>query len=178
MNAAVCCKTYAAPPVDRDEILRYARAGRADERVRLLLEDCLEETCGRLSYRVCWREFPVAVRPDGCQLGTLSCPSADLARALDGCGRAVLFAATVGVELDRLIVRYGRLSPARALLLDALGSERIEALCDAFCAELAAAAGQPVRPRFSPGYGDLPLAFQRDVFAALECGKRIGLGLN
>lgn len=34
------------------------------------------------------------------------------------------------------------------------------------------------RPRFSPGYGDLPLSAQREIFAVLDCGKRIGLMLN
>ncbi len=34
------------------------------------------------------------------------------------------------------------------------------------------------RPRFSPGYGDLTLLAQKDIFAVLDCGKRIGLTLN
>ena len=38
--------------------------------------------------------------------------------------------------------------------------------------------GLAVRPRFSPGYGDLPLALQREVFAALDCPRRIGLTLS
>ena len=33
-------------------------------------------------------------------------------------------------------------------------------------------------PRFSPGYGDLPLTAQREMFRMLECEKRIGVYLN
>ena len=33
-------------------------------------------------------------------------------------------------------------------------------------------------PGFSPGYGDLPLDLQREIFAALDCPKRIGVSLN
>ena len=34
------------------------------------------------------------------------------------------------------------------------------------------------RPRFSPGYGDWPLEEQRQLFAVLNCAKRIGLTLT
>lgn len=34
------------------------------------------------------------------------------------------------------------------------------------------------RPRFSPGYGDLPINMQKDIFAALDCPRKIGLSLN
>ena len=56
--------------------------------------------------------------------------SADLARYLGGCRRVVLFAATVGVAPDRLIQRYSRVSPSKALVMQAVGAERVEALCD------------------------------------------------
>ena len=35
-----------------------------------------------------------------------------------------------------------------------------------------------LRPRFSPGYGDLPLELQKDVFRVLDCPRKIGLSLN
>ena len=35
-----------------------------------------------------------------------------------------------------------------------------------------------LRPRFSPGYGDLPLALQADVFWALDCTSKIGVSLS
>ena len=34
------------------------------------------------------------------------------------------------------------------------------------------------RPRFSPGYGDLPLTVQKDFFRVLDCTRKIGLSLN
>ena len=92
-----------------------------------------------------------------------------------------MFAATVGLEMDRLIARYGGVSPARSLLFQALGAERIEALCDAFCARTAedlARQGRGVTVRFSPGYGDVPLGLQNDIFRALDCPRKIGLTLN
>ncbi len=108
--------------------------------------------------------------------------SRGLARAFSCCREALVFAATVGLAMDRLIARFERVSPARALLLHGIGAERIEALCDAFCASerarLAAEEGLSLRPRFSPGYGDLPLEFQRDIFRFLSPEKHIGLTLT
>ena len=93
----------------------------------------------------------------------------------------IFFAATLGIELDRLISKYSVLSPATALLLEALGNERIEALCDCFCEDMRVsreAFGEILRPRFSAGYGDLPLEYQRKIFTLLDPPSRIGLTLN
>ena len=38
--------------------------------------------------------------------------------------------------------------------------------------------GLALRPRFSPGYGDLPLEFQRDFFRILRPQRRIGVTLT
>lgn len=178
MNQAILTKTYPEPPVDERAILRYAGCKEADDAVRALMENCLKEARGALSYRVCWGEFPVKTDKNRCDLQYMTIASKDLVKNLQGCGRVVLFAATVGIELDRLILKYSRIAPTKALLMQAIGAERIEALCDAFCAELANKRGCALRPRFSPGYGDLPLEAQREIFALLGCEKRIGLSLN
>lgn len=182
MTDAVYVKNYKAPPVCRREILRYAGGGKTEEgEVSRLLDSCLEELAGKLSYRVCWRVFPVGRRDGVLDLSFAETASRGLFKNLAGCGSAVLFAATVGLEVDRLIARYGRISPARALLFEAIGTERIESLCDVFSEDMrrqAQAAGGDTRPRFSPGYGDLPLALQRDIFHALDCARKIGLTLN
>ena len=102
--------------------------------------------------------------------------SKDLAKNLTGCKRAVLFAATVGIGIERLAAKYSLVSPSKSLCFEAIGSERAEALCDAFNAEVSAFF-KNTAPRFSPGYGDLALEVQKDVFAALPCG-RIGLALK
>ena len=35
-----------------------------------------------------------------------------------------------------------------------------------------------IRPRFSAGYGDLDVSFQKEIFGVLDCHKKIGLTLN
>ncbi|MBQ6267118.1 MAG: Vitamin B12 dependent methionine synthase activation subunit [Clostridia bacterium] len=167
--------TFDAPPVDRREILRYARARADGGAVDALLTACLEEAAPLLTYRVVCRRLDITVTPAGVGTAALFFASRQLAERLTDCPQAVLFAATVGLPLDRLIARYQRTDPPRALLLNAVGAERVEALCDAFCAALAADAA--CTQRFSPGYGDLPLETQQTVFQLLDC-KRIGLALQ
>lgn len=45
-------------------------------------------------------------------------------------------------------------------------------------AEKEAATGLFLKPRYSPGYGDFALESQKEIFARLECAKRIGLTLT
>lgn len=174
-------KQYPCPPVDRRAIGRYAGVARWDAFPEALSEECLQQALPRLSYRACREEFPVMLQGDLVDLSFVQVRSASLSQHLAACDRVVVFAATVGLSLDRLLSRYGRLSPATALLLDAIGTERVEGLCDAVCRELeteAAAQGRAITSRFSPGYGDLPLALQQDIFRVLQPHRYIGLTLN
>lgn len=178
MNSVMITKTYNEPPFCEREILRYAGCKSPDSEILSLLHSCLNEVREKLSYQVCYRELSVRAEDSLCDFGFFRLKSKHLAQNLEGCSNVILFAATVGIQIDRLIAKYGRMSPSKALMMQAIGAERIEALCDAFCEELAAEKGVALRPRFSPGYGDLSLTAQKDIFAILECGKRIGLFLN
>ena len=174
-------KTYPVLPYNRTEILRYAGARDGTPDILALLEECLAELEGKLALRVCWTEVPLAVQGTSLDMGGITVSSAALATHLADCGQVILFAATAGIGLDRLIARYSRVSPVKALLFQAIGAERIECLCDAFCGEMTAqkaTLGQGMTRRFSPGYGDLPLDLQRSLFQLLDCPRKIGLTLN
>lgn len=157
---------------NKKEISRYA-GNLQDE---ALLAECISEVSDKLVYNVCYQKFPFEKQCETLNLGFAQVNSADLAKNLDGCDGILLFAATVGVELDRLIMKYCKISPVKALIFQAIGAERIEKLCDQFCKDMAKE--ENIKPRFSPGYGDLPLDLQKEIFAALDCGKNIGLTLN
>ena len=177
----VSTKIYKEPTINKKEILRYAGCGSENgsgrEQIEEVMETCLKEVLPRLSYKVCYMELPVAITEDDCDFGCLKLKSKHLAKNLAGCEKAILFAATIGVDMDRLITKYSHISPAKAVLLQAIGAERIEALCDMFCEELQTASLK-TRPRFSPGYGDLPLVTQKEIFTILNCSKNMGLSLN
>ena len=178
--STVCTRRFPAPALSRAEVLRYMRGNDTPETAQLLSE-CLDELLPLLEYKVCFRRERVIRAETGLDIGAFTTDSQGLAKALAGCDEALIFAATVGLAPDRLIVRYGHLSPVKALCLQAIGAERIEALCDLFVAEIDKQLhkeGRLLCPRFSPGYGDLPLAVQKEVFAALDCPRKIGLTLT
>lgn len=167
--------------VSRQEILRYAGVREETPELAALLEKAMAELLPTLAGRVCWQEFPLTVRDGELDLGFIRTGSSSLARNLSGCDRIIVFAATLGLGPDRLIARYSRLSPAKALLMQAVGTERIEDLCDRFCDSIrqdACRQGLSMAPRFSPGYGDLPLTVQQEIFRVLDCPRKIGLTLN
>ena len=179
-------ESFPEPPLDRREALRYAGARELPPEQAPLFDECVAELLPLLSYKVCWRFFPVVVatassplqiNSDELDLGFAKVASKSLAANLSGCKKIQLFAATVGITPDRLVAKYGRISPVKALFCQAIGAERIEALCDVFCKEIASQEGA-LRPRFSPGYGDLPLELQSQIFAVLDCSRKIGLSLT
>lgn len=174
----ILSKTYSEPTFCEKEILRYAGCKEADSEISALLKACINEVKNKLTYKVCYRELSVTIDGDVCDFEAFRLQSKNLAANLKDCKNVIVFAATIGVEIDRLIAKYGRISPSKALMLQAIGAERIEALCDTFCTDLAREYNQRLKPRFSSGYGDLPLSAQKDIFAVLTPEKRIGLTLN
>ena len=179
--STVYTKIYDAPPVSKKEILRYAGVRETSDELLSIVDGCLSEIKDRLSYKVCYAEFDVTFFDDVIDLGFCVSASKDLRKNLSGCDRLVLFAATVGLEMDRLIARYSSVSPTKALIFDSIGAERIESLCGEFNREIserAAKMGEIVRPRFSAGYGDFSIDAQKDIFRALNCPKNIGLSLT
>lgn len=174
-------RTYSPPPCNREEILRYAGVRESTPELNTLLEECLQAICPQLTYKVCWQEFPIFFSGDTLDLGFTRTDSISLRRALHGCSRALVFAATVGFAPDRFIARFGKSAPSKAFLFQAIGTERVESLCDTFCTDIATeakTAGLRTTTRFSPGYGDLPLTLQQDLFRVLDCPRKIGVSLS
>lgn len=116
------------------------------------------------------------------EVGGIVFQSRKLQTHLRDADRILLFAATLGTGADRLVRRFAAADEtAKAAVAQALGAAAIEGYCDEICAQIAekeAKSGYYLRPRFSPGYGDLPLEAQRDFFRLFDITKRIGVTLT
>ena len=91
---------------------------------------------------------------------------------------ALLLAVTLGPGVDAQIRRAGVGDIAAGVASDALGSALAEQAAEAAEAELrqwAARQGKYLTGRYSPGYGDWPLAVQPLLAAALDTARRAGL---
>ena len=173
-------KSFDEPEYCRREILRYAMCPGCDEPKMLdLMEDCMEECrkSASFSYRVSYSVLPVIsldTQNGDIDLEHLKINSRDLAGNLAGCEHVVVFAATVGPGIDRLIKKYTSLDPVKALFMQAIGAERVESMCNLFCSTYP----EKLRPRFSPGFGDLSLSIQPDILRLTNAVKNLAITLD
>ena len=168
--------------------LGYRRATPPEADVSALMEKAASEMQAVMKAQSVFEVFDLTVgsiRPSdysttvSLRFADVTLQSRDLGRNLAGCSKVALLAATIGPQVDSLIRRHSSLNPVYASILQATGAMYIEELVDLINAEIkkiAEADGLKTRPRYSPGYGDVPLQVQKDFFRLLPC-TRIGLTL-
>lgn len=149
------------------EALRYLGVRTQDAQTVAMAEEAFSRIDAAVTPRHCTAEMSAAEA-----IGVFGSDS--LARALAGCERAVLLAATLGAPMERLLRQAEAADMLRAAVLHACAAVRIEAYCDAVQASIPGAG----RPRFSPGYGDFPLSRQRTLLRLTDAQRRIGLYLT
>lgn len=203
MISEVSVKHYDGFAYDENEILRYAgcRGEEQGSELVAVMRECIQEaeTQKAFSYSVAYRLLPVnCIEDDYVDMQLISTHSRNLAYNLSGCHHVMLIAATVGHDVDRIIRKYTRIDSAKALFLQAIGAERVEQLCDAFCEDIPdlimelfkntssdeydlsvfEKAVMKQAPRYSPGYGDLPLELQPDFLNVVDARRKIGITIN
>ena len=147
------------------------------EPVEELFLSCLEEVKSAVSYKACFTEVPLGFPKDNeVFLGFGTVKSEKLYRHLQECKTAYIFAATAGTGIDRLISRYKFLSPSKSLMIDAIGSAAVEGWCNRLNADIVAE--RAAKSRFSPGYGDLSLTYQKEILEYLDAYRKIGISLS
>lgn len=165
--------------ISKAEAARYIGIRTApDEKTAELLDRYEEIVRSRLMPAYVWRESQLAFSTEGVYLSGLSVPLTgnSIQKLLNGCVRAVVLAATVSAEADRLIRQLSVSDMAAAVVVDALCSAAIEQVCDK--AEIEIFGDMPKEQRtyrFSPGYGDLPIELQANLLNYLNAQRRIGL---
>ena len=95
-------------------------------------------------------------------------------------GDKFLLCGTVGGAFERWHRRLSAVSAADALIAQAIGTAAVEKTMDALEAEIKAAlaGGETLQPRRSPGYGNMPLAMNREIIERLDAAKRIGVSFT
>ena len=152
------------------EILRYLGSNKEDNTTISLIEECIPIVKNEITYKVCYLEFDVS---------SIVTTSSLLKNYFKKCDKAILFAATLGIAFDRLINTFSHTEPSKALIIQAIGAERIEALCDEFQFKIKEKYPSFQQlPRISAGYGDWDIGDQKLIFKALDCNRKIGLTLN
>lgn len=102
--------------------------------------------------------------------------SKSLARLLESSDELIIFAATVGKEIvERINMEIEQGDAAYGTILDAIASETADACLDwivNFFNKILYREGKRItKHRYSPGYGDLDLSYQKAIFDLLDLGK-------
>ena len=93
----------------------------------------------------------------------------------------IFLCGTIGAEFDTWQRRLSVLSAADALLSQQIGLVAVEKVMDEVENEVKVKVegeGLKLRPRRSPGYGDLPLSLSRTIISELDATRRIGVSIT
>lgn len=165
------------------ETIRYLGYGghEVEERVLLRIKKCFEELSQVIAKKSIYRIFDLAIKNHTICIGTMKIESRNLEKNLKGCESAVVFGATLGMGVDRLMHKYTLTDMSKAVILQACAAAELEDYCD-FCQDEIVAMmkkeNKYVRPRFSPGYGDFDIRHQDNIIRMLELPKTIGLTMT
>ena len=170
---------------DREEVLRYLgyRGQVMSPEMSEMIERTMREAEQIVEPRHCFFEFSASERENGILIkeNGLLLLGESIKKHLANCDRIILFAATLGVEIERRLHIYETCDMTKAVILDCCGSALIETYSDIICDEIASRMAEKnlyLTTRFSPGYGDLPLSMQRDFLRVTNAQRQIGLTCN
>jgi len=175
---------------DLTETARYLGYKKLDvpqSEIAEIIASAAEKMKAILQPRCCYEIFDLSIEEINnsgnkyhhIHFADLNFDSVDLGRNLHQCKKVAIFAATIGPQVDAMIRKAEHISSVEAAVLQATGAMYIEKVVDLVnlkIKEEAEKAGFQTRPRYSPGYGDIPLTIQKDFFRLLPC-SRIGLSL-
>ena len=165
--------------IDKCEAYRYMSLKRDYENPEFekAYGECLCEIEKNIFYKSAYRKSSLAFgEGDRIIFDFCSFESKDLKKNLEGCKSVIVFAATAGVKVDRMLLKYGALSDLKLMTADCIASSGIECFCDKL--NYVISEGRETKPRFSLGYGDTELKYQRALLSYLDAEKLLGITLN
>ena len=173
------------PVKEVQRYMGYHGIAKIDPDTKARIDTAIDRVSSQSHPRITIKEYPIELSDNKVIIHAdnedLTLESESLLRNLEGCCGAMLLAATIGPACDMLVRRASVTSAAEASIYQAAGAAAIEAFLDDMNDKLKSeyeARGLFLRPRFSPGYGDLKLDHQKDWFRLLDITKQIGIELT
>ena len=179
IHTYMCEKEKIIPP--RREILRYMACKEEKQNEEKLIDEFLPMVMHASSPRGSFGFFDIEIKENTCFIGGVKIESVNLCKNLAGCKEAVVFALSLGTDIDRLIQKYSISRPSAAFCINAAATAVIEEFADMFCSEMKDIFLKDklfCRPRFSPGYGDFGLSCQPFFLNLVNASKLCGINLT
>lgn len=169
--------------INKREILRYFgyRGNCEDSGVLKIIDDTIASAEKSVAPKSLYNFKPCRTFDGGAEIGGVKFLSRDIEKYLTGCEEAALMACTLGVQSDFFIRSAQSRGNVYAMAAQAVLTEFIEAYCNDVqdgIRDEAAKKGFSIKPRYSHGYGDLDIKYQREFFQLLDISRRIGISLS
>ena len=162
--------------INREELYRYI--GTPDDCVRGIVSKAEDELISQVKPAYVWQMFDIEQGDYGVKLvGTdLALKGESIKAHLDSCEKAVILAATLSGEADRLIRKYQINDMVTAVIMDALSSVAIEQICNRAEEDIKSYIdGCFLTYRYGVGYGDFPIEQEKEILDMVNSSKNIGL---
>lgn len=163
------------------EILRYMQCKEETDDIKNVIKKILPIVYDELSLKGSFVYLPVSCKEDGICLADIRIKSKSLAKNLKDCNSSVVFALSLGINIDMLIKKHSATSTLEAFCINAVATAAIEEYANKFCFEMAENFkndGLYTRPRFSPGYGDLAIESQTTFLNLTNARRLVGITLT
>ena len=169
--------------LDKSEVRRYSGykekfkiIEELEEKIDVLIDEVKKKARVKYVYDV----FDVKVDENKIEFSNVVFESKSLAKNLDTCHKVIILAVTLGNEIDALIRRYSSLDSTSMVFVQAIAAEYLEKIIDEIEKDVVSSSNDKIylEPRFSPGYGDLDISYQKDFIRLLDTPKKIGLSLT
>lgn len=167
--------------LNRKEILRYLGASGCNDTLAAMIDQAESEVIAASRPKHIYRHVNMVCSGSSISICGVQVNSKDLAAHLRGCTEGFLLACTLGIGVDSLVKRYTFTDISMLPVIQATAAAYIEHHADAAqkkLEEYAQKHGKYLRPRYSPGYGDFQLSWQRHMFDLLDLSKKIGVTLT
>ena len=176
------------------DAMRYMRAKEPDAKLINNIKSGFEHLNNIMRARKIYGVFNIVRSKNYLSIANINLNSLNLNNLLINSQDCCLMAVTLGHETDREILIAQNRSMADGLILDACASVMADVICDNleleiidnlnknFCGGLERESNNNLNlkltPRFSPGYGDVPLDMSQEIIEVLNADKYIGLSMT
>lgn len=163
--------------ISYQEVMRYAMCQQLDAQSKQQLEKAMQ----KISEIATHQYHFIILEKEDCLIQQMCQQSKTFRQHIKECHHIIMIGVTIGIQVDRLLKRLQSQNMSDALWHNAVANAYVEALCDDINEQLKqyyVKQNQYLTDRFSCGYADLSLTWQKDIIQRLDASKKIGLFVN
>lgn len=162
---------------DLDQVKRYLGMDEEPNEIDLDIENLYKKLKPLLEPKYYYRVFSFSLSP--LKIENRIFLSKDMDNLLATSEKVIILAVTLGGKIEQVIRKYNVANKFNSIVSDALLSSMVEDYQEKVIDNLKKEySGKYFTDAFAPGYGDLDIKFQRDIFDLLQLEKRIGVNLT